>query len=310
MQQTGYDPAKPPPPAPTATPPTTATGTTPGAGARGAARGAVVGEIVGGDASTGAAVGAAAARGQSRRQNAATAQQGQQQQQAATQQQQAELGEGARGLPGRARLHGQVSARRAAGAALLAIVAVAPLQGCLLDRVLATKAQLCDQVPPGVVLTRTPGSSLRVVFAQPTLTEQDVVWIIGFEPSSVGASAQRREMAYEVRPLARPLHASAGFVARLAFDRVGGESRLAEVEIPPQLDAVLSQPLLDAAVKVACKAKIGVAPPRTTFDLRDVDRATLPDREALARLLGLPPAVGPPDAEMDLAYCLVPCDES
>lgn len=93
VQQTGFDPAKPPPaPAaspPAAQPPTTATGTTPGAGARGAARGAVVGEIVGGDASTGAAVGAVAARGQSRRQNAAAAQGAQQQQQAATQQQQA-----------------------------------------------------------------------------------------------------------------------------------------------------------------------------------------------------------------------------
>lgn len=89
VQQTGFDPAKPPPAATTAQPATTATGTTPGAGVRGAARGAVVGEIVGGDAGTGAAVGAAAARGQSRRQNAATAQQGQQQQQAATQQQQA-----------------------------------------------------------------------------------------------------------------------------------------------------------------------------------------------------------------------------
>ena len=88
IQQTGFDPAKPPPPPP-AQPPTTATGTTPGAGARGAARGAVVGEIVGGDASTGAAVGAAAARGQSRRQNAATANSATQQQQAAQQQQQA-----------------------------------------------------------------------------------------------------------------------------------------------------------------------------------------------------------------------------
>jgi hypothetical protein len=80
VQQSKYDPAKPPPAA--ATPPTTATGTAPGAGARGAARGAVVGEVVGGDAGTGAAVGAAAARGQSRRQNSA-------QQQAASQQQQA-----------------------------------------------------------------------------------------------------------------------------------------------------------------------------------------------------------------------------
>jgi hypothetical protein len=85
-QQSKYDPTKPPTQTAAAKPPTTATGTTPGAGVRGAARGAVVGEIVGGDAGAGAAAGAVAARSQSRRQNAAQAQQ---QQQAATQQQQA-----------------------------------------------------------------------------------------------------------------------------------------------------------------------------------------------------------------------------
>ena len=89
VQQTGFDPAKASPQQQAAKPPTTATGTTPGAGARGAARGAIVGEMVGGDAGAGAAAGAAAARAQSRRQNAASAQQGQQQAQAATQQQQA-----------------------------------------------------------------------------------------------------------------------------------------------------------------------------------------------------------------------------
>jgi hypothetical protein len=86
VQQSKYDPAKPPPQTAAAPPPTTATGTTPGAGLRGAARGAIVGEAVGGDAGAGAAAGAAAARAQSRRQNTAQAQQ---QQQAATQQQQA-----------------------------------------------------------------------------------------------------------------------------------------------------------------------------------------------------------------------------
>jgi len=92
VQQTGFDPAKPPPQQGGPKPPTTATGTGPGAGVRGAARGAVVGEVVGGDAGTGAAVGAVAARGQSRRQNAAAEQQGQQQQQANNQQQQASFG--------------------------------------------------------------------------------------------------------------------------------------------------------------------------------------------------------------------------
>ena len=85
-QQSKYDPTKPPQQTAAAKAPTTATGTTPGAGMRGAARGAVVGEIVGGDAGAGAAAGAVAARSQSRRQNAAQAQQ---QQQASTQQQQA-----------------------------------------------------------------------------------------------------------------------------------------------------------------------------------------------------------------------------
>jgi hypothetical protein len=85
VEQTKYDPANPPKTAAAAAP-TTATGTTPGAGARGAARGAVVAEVAGGDARDGAAVGAVAARGQSRRQNAAAAQQ---QQQAGAQQDQA-----------------------------------------------------------------------------------------------------------------------------------------------------------------------------------------------------------------------------
>ena len=86
IQQSGFDPAKPPAAAPKPAP--TATGAAPGSGLRGAARGAVVGEIINDDAGTGAAVGAVAARGQSRRQSAAASQQAAAQQQSTTQQQQ------------------------------------------------------------------------------------------------------------------------------------------------------------------------------------------------------------------------------
>ena len=86
VQQTGFDPANPPPQQPAPKPATTATGTTPGAGARGALGGAAVGAIAG-DAGAGAAAGAVVARAGSRRQNAAKQQQAQQQQQAGTQQQ-------------------------------------------------------------------------------------------------------------------------------------------------------------------------------------------------------------------------------
>lgn len=89
IQQSGYDPAKPPPAAAAPAQPTTATGTQRGAGVSGAAKGAIVGEIVSGDAGAGAAVGAVAARSQSRKQTAQTNQAAQQQQQAANQQGQA-----------------------------------------------------------------------------------------------------------------------------------------------------------------------------------------------------------------------------
>jgi hypothetical protein len=89
VEQTGFDPAKPPPPAPAAAaPPTTAMGTVPGAGVRGALIGAGVGAIAG-DAGAGAAAGAIAARSQSRRQAQAAQQNAQKQQQAAGQTQQA-----------------------------------------------------------------------------------------------------------------------------------------------------------------------------------------------------------------------------
>jgi hypothetical protein len=87
VEQTGMDPAAPPPVQQASTPPTTATGTTPGAGARGAARGAVAAEIVGGDAGKGAVAGATVNRSRSRRANDAAEGQAQQQQQAASQQQ-------------------------------------------------------------------------------------------------------------------------------------------------------------------------------------------------------------------------------
>lgn len=102
VEQSKFDPAKPAPPPPQSTAPTTATGSTPGAGLRGAARGAIVGEIVADDAGAGAAAGAVAARGSSRRQNAA-----QKQQAAAQQQQVVSAGQAAYGKARQACLEGR-----------------------------------------------------------------------------------------------------------------------------------------------------------------------------------------------------------
>jgi hypothetical protein len=202
---------------------------------------------------------------------------------------------------------GRFSGRRTAATTLACIVAVAPLQGCLLTRVLETRAQLCDERPAQVSVATQAGRGLRVVFARPTLTEQDVVAIVGFEPSAIGEANGARQLRYEVRPVDRPHDAAAGLVAKLSFVRVGGESRLAEVEIPEKFNAILPPHLLDAAVQVTCKARLVIVPPSTTFDLGELDRAALPSRAVLRQLLGPPTTVDPGGRALAYRYCLVPC---
>ncbi len=106
VQQSGYDPAKPPPATATAQPaPVTGSGGRARGAAAGAAVGAIGGNDVGNAAAKGAVVGGVAQRNRNR--NAAAASN-----QAAADQQQSGrrvVPEGAPGLPGRSRVHGQVN---------------------------------------------------------------------------------------------------------------------------------------------------------------------------------------------------------
>ena len=199
---------------------------------------------------------------------------------------------------------------RTCAAALLCILSAAMLQGCLLTRVLETKTQLCDEQPAQVIVAWRSGSGLRVVFEKPTLTDRDVVWLVGYEPTSTAGGIAAREFFYEALPLDRPLDHAGGLVVRLSFVRVDGEYRLSEVEIPEKFNSILSLPLLDAAVRIVCKANIGVGPPSTTFDLTSLDLATLPNRDALIHILGAPTSASSRPDQASYRYCLAPCDSS
>jgi hypothetical protein len=181
------------------------------------------------------------------------------------------------------------------------------LQGCLFNRVLETRYQLCEQQPSSVRVLRQQGSPLRVVFDAPTLTERDVVWIAGHDPTEVAGTGTARTFVYEARPIQRPHERGHGVVVRLSFVPVDGESRLAVVEIPDKFNAIVSPALLDAAVRVVCKSQFGIVPPSATFDLAGVDRHALPRRTAITALLGAPIVVTEPPSELAYQYCLVPC---
>ena len=95
---------------------------------------------------------------------------------------------------------------------------------------------------------------MRILFENPTLTDRDVIWMVGFQPSEIVGVGAAREFSYEALPVQRPRDAAASLTFRLFFRPVHGEYRLSELKLPDKLNIILPPPLLDAAVKMACKA--------------------------------------------------------
>ena len=196
---------------------------------------------------------------------------------------------------------------RALRTALACLLLVPAMEGCLLTRVMETRSQLCGEQPGRVILDQQPGRGLRVVFEQPTLTDDDVIRIVGLAPGEMRDSGAVRELSYEARPLHRPLVRIDGLGVKLWFVQLRGAHRLSRLELPEKFNPVLTTPLLDAAVDVACKAQVVMVPPGSSFDLTAIDRAALPTRDALKRLLGPPSTASLHNQQITYQFCLAPC---
>ena len=180
------------------------------------------------------------------------------------------------------------------------------LQGCLYDRILQTKAQLCKQQPAQIVVERSPTGARSVVFKQPTLTLKDVVWLLGAEPSSRVDTASAVHLTYASVPLAEALTARDELVLQLVFVKVGAAHKLQRAQIPAQFEQILSAELIDEAMRAVCRSKIDPAALRAEFDLANVDQAVLPTRAQLLSILN-EAAVAQGGNNLEYRYCLQPC---
>jgi hypothetical protein len=203
---------------------------------------------------------------------------------------------------------GTMLRRHPCGIIFFCLLASFALHACRLTRLMEAKSQLCDERPPQVIVKREPGSGIRVVFETPTLTESDVIAIVGFKPTQTWGTEAVRELSYEALPLHQPRDRASSLVLRLAFTPTRGAYRLSEAEIPEKFNSILPAPLLDAAITVVCQPKLTILPPGCEFSLTSVDRATLPTLDQLRQVLGPPTAWRSRSNEISYEYCLAPCD--
>ena len=176
----------------------------------------------------------------------------------------------------------------------------------MLDRVLDTHRQLCEAQPPQVVVAAAPGKGYRVDFARPTLTREDVEWLVGLPPTRVVDSATGVRLVYVATPHDPPAPRVGAPATDLVFRNDGGAMKLAAAIRPERVSSLVPRELVDAAIATACRPEISLAPPGARFDLARVPSSAFPDK---ARIVA---ELGPPHfrdgATFGYRFCLEPCD--
>lgn len=185
--------------------------------------------------------------------------------------------------------------------------AAAMLSGCVLDRVLETHDQLCKASPRQVVIEGGAGAPLRVVFDRPTLTRDDIEWLVGLPPTRTIPAADGVRLQFAAAPADHGHGGEATLVTELRFVALDGEMKLAESVPPAHLAQVVPRELIDRAVGAACKPEISLAPPGARFDIRSLDASVFPDRRRVESILG-PPHERGHDGTYVYRFCLLPCD--
>lgn len=162
------------------------------------------------------------------------------------------------------------------------------LSGCLLTRVYSFKEQFCDYQRNFELLV---DQSIRLKMRHPVLRDDDMVWLLGAEPTRRTKTGDRQEMVYVIeKDLAVPDPRYA-IPVRLLFQRRQGDFRWTEGVLDRNLGSMITPGLIAETVSHTCDSETSVLDKNVTVDLSDLDPASIPRRTEIEQALGEPTRV-------------------
>jgi hypothetical protein len=166
----------------------------------------------------------------------------------------------------------------------------------MLDRVLEVRSQFCDfEQNFAIKFDQQPG----VVMTHPVLLDQDVLWLIGAEPTETAKHPGGKTMSWvieEAIPKPDPAH---DLRFDLDFRLVDEEYRLSQIRLDPKFNALLNPHNLDhetllASAQHICETGLSFRLRSMEFDIPEEDLEHLPSRPELLELAGPPHELSAP----------------
>jgi hypothetical protein len=159
------------------------------------------------------------------------------------------------------------------------------LNGCILERILRVKNQLCD-FEENFQIEISEG--FHVFLREPVMLDEDITWLAGASPSEQQTIGEQLVMAYIA--VRNGVHADDQYdlPIKLRFIRLDGEYRLKEGYLSKNLTAMLTDELLTQIMQSVCKSEKSLIKQQIVIDISTLDRTLLPVRSEITGILGPP----------------------
>ena len=177
------------------------------------------------------------------------------------------------------------------------LVASMAASGCVLTRVNALQAQLCD---PDNNFELAVDQGVLVSMREPVLLDTDITWLAGSEPSAQRIEDDVLTMRYVVRKDQPDSGSEFDIPVDLSFRRIGGQYRLEQARVDLDLRTVLDAASVSESLRRGCGVRPNLLAGHVEIDLADMDTGDLPTRDEILTILG-PPETRAPEGDM-LAY--------
>jgi len=168
---------------------------------------------------------------------------------------------------------------------LFLLILMTQLSGCLLNRVYAFKEQFCDYQRN---FTFEISDGVTMQMHHPVLRDDDVIWLLGAQPTFRKEAAEKLEMVYVVEKDVAENAREYSIPLRLVFRQENGHMLLSAGIIDRNLSAMITPGLIGETVAHACTAQTRMVSRSVHFDLHDLDPADIPTPEEIVDALGAP----------------------
>ena len=181
-------------------------------------------------------------------------------------------------------------------AATVGVTLLTALSGCMLDRVLEVRSQFCDfEQNFDIELGHQPG----IAMTHPVLLEQDVLWLMGAEPTETAIHLGGKKLSWVIEEAMAKPDPAYDLRFDMEFRLVEEEFRLSQIRLDPKFNALLNPGKLDHEALLAsamdiCETGLSFRLRSMEFDISEEDLERLPSRPEVLELLGPPHELSAP----------------